>query len=638
MLRFGRTHLLGLILVLGLLHGMFYILLVPPWQHYDEPTQFEYAWLLANRSGLPKPGDYDQAMRRAVAVSMLEHNFFRGMSFLPDLNVQDQPIWIGVSQLDDQPFYYLIASLPLRLLSSWDVTRQLYAGRFVSLVLYLISIIVAWGVMKELAPEGHPLRWMVPLSMVLLPGYVDLMTAVNNDVGATMVFSLFLWGGMRMIRQGLSFRRLLWVGSTGLLCCWTKNTVFLALPLLGLVLFIALFRGRWRWVPWAALITAVPVILVSVFSWGDALFWIRGPNILQKNPTRSLFGTAPLGRYVLQMESAPNESWYSVFQLLPTNQASALRGKMVTLGAWIWATKPITNNALILYDGSSYFSQTIKLSTIPTFFTISATLAEDARRTQVILAPAAQGSQDMLTVFYDGLVLVEGARPLDTVPQFDDPAAQKGTWGGQAFTNLLRNASGETAGPGIRPWVEKLSLEISSAMPSPSLVLGSLLDWRGAGWYYRETAQNLLRTFWAKFGWSHVPLILPYTHRPYSFLAVFTLGGLGGAGMALWRRRYALPWNALLFLGIALAGIWGETLVRGIPSLTGDTVLLTGSRYVYAVIIPTLLVLNAGWLEIAYYVERWTRLASGVKFLVHFLLFLSLDIAALISIVHFYSI
>ena len=101
MVRFLRVHSLALILALGLLNGLLYIFFVPPWQHADEPGQFEYAWLVANRSSLPKPGDYDQTMRRAVAISMLEHNFFRGMSFLPDLNVQNEPVWIGISQLEN---------------------------------------------------------------------------------------------------------------------------------------------------------------------------------------------------------------------------------------------------------------------------------------------------------------------------------------------------------------------------------------------------------------------------------------------------------------------------------------------------------------------------------------------------------
>jgi len=315
-----------------------------------------------------------------------------------------------------------------------------------------------------------------------------------------------------------------------------------------------------------------------------------------------------------------------------------LRGKPVTLGAWIWATQPLTLNAFTLYDGSSYFSQAVQIGTAPKFFTISTTLAEDANRVRVILATGRKQNQDILTVFYDGLVMVAGVRPLELLPQFDDATARQGMWAGQAFTNLLRNASGEVAGPGIRPWVEKIIPELFPVLvPSPSLMLGSLLDWRSAGWYYRVAAQNLLRTFWAKFGWGNVALILPLTHQPYFILAIFTLAGLGGAGLAVWRRRFSLPWNILLFLGIALAGLWALTFLRGIYSLT-KIYQIPVARYVYPVIIPALLVMNVGWLEIAHFPERWMRPAPRAKFLVHFLLFLCLDIAALLSIVHFYSI
>ncbi len=466
MIRILRMHQLKLILALGLLHGLLYVFLVPPWQHYDEPTHFEYAWLLANHSGLPKPGDYDQTMRRAVAVSMVDHNFFRGMTFLPDLNVQNEPIWIGLSQLGDPPLYYLLASLPLRLLTSSDVTRQLYAGRLVSLGLYLVSILAAWGVMKELVPEGNPLRWMVPVSMVLLPGYTDLMTAMNNDVGAIMLFSLFLWGSVRMIRRGFSILRLLWVGSTAVLCYLTKNTVILALPLLGLALLFSLFRSRWRWVPWATLAAAVLVILFSAFLWGDALFWMHSSNTLQENPLRGLSADAPLGKYVLQSEIAPNGPSPEIFQLVPTNQVNRLKGKTVTLGGWIWASQPLTMNAFTLFDGKSYYSQQFQVGTSPMFVALSVTLAPDANRAWVSLSPAIQAGQEKLTVFYDGLVLVEGAYPLETAPQFDDSAAQKGVWGGQAFTNLLRNASGEAAGPGFRPWVQKIGQKFGGKFSS----------------------------------------------------------------------------------------------------------------------------------------------------------------------------
>lgn len=636
MVRLFQSHPLRLILVVGLLHGLLYVFLVPPWQHYDEPAHFEYAWLLANHPGLPKPGDYDQTMRHAVAISMIEHNFFHNLDFLPDLESKTEPIWIGISQLDDPPFYYLLVSLPLRLLSSWDVTWQLYAGRLVSLGLYLGTIAVAWGIIGELVPVGHPLQWIIPISMAILPGYTDLMTSVNNDVGATIFFSIFLWGSVRMIQKGFSLWSLLWVISAALLCYWTKNTVLLALPLLGLVMLFSLFRVRWRWVPWVLLITAVPVILIAAFSWGDALLWIRSPDSYQADPTRGFSAQAPLGKYVMQMEVAPNVPTSEIFQLLPEEQVNALRGKTVTLGAWIWATQPLTINALTLFDGQQSFSQAIQIDTSPAFFAFSVVVARDASHARVILAPGNTGTLEASTIFYDGLVLVEGARPLDATPQFNDSSAQQGTWGGLAFTNLLRNASGEIPGPGIRLWPEKYRPKFLFTF-SPELVLGSLLDWRGASWYYQVTAQTLLQTFWARFGWGHIPLSLPFTSQPYFLLEILTLVGLGGAVIGLWHWRFSLPWNVLLFLAIAMVGIWGQTVLRGTHSLIYSWVFIPGARYTYPVIIPALLVLNAGWLEIGRYLSHRIRLATAAKYFVYFLFFLALDLAALLTIIHYYN-
>ncbi|MCK4899970.1 MAG: hypothetical protein KAS38_14415, partial [Anaerolineales bacterium] len=68
--------ILGIVLMVGLIHGLIYIFIMPPWQHYDEPNHFEYAWLIANRETLPNTGDYDQSMHKSVAASMIEHNFF----------------------------------------------------------------------------------------------------------------------------------------------------------------------------------------------------------------------------------------------------------------------------------------------------------------------------------------------------------------------------------------------------------------------------------------------------------------------------------------------------------------------------------------------------------------------------------
>jgi hypothetical protein len=127
---------LGVMLFITILNGLIFTFIVPPWQHYDEPTNFEYAWLIANKPGLPNPGDYDTAMRRQVAASMIENGFYAKGSE-PDLDAMEDPVWIGTSQLEDRPFTYWLFSLPLRLFRSRSVTNQLYLGRLVSIIFYV---------------------------------------------------------------------------------------------------------------------------------------------------------------------------------------------------------------------------------------------------------------------------------------------------------------------------------------------------------------------------------------------------------------------------------------------------------------------------------------------------------------------
>ncbi|MBE3039175.1 MAG: DUF2142 domain-containing protein [Chloroflexi bacterium] len=630
----SRLGLLAAILLVGLIHGLLYVFLMPPWQHYDEPSHFEYVWLIANRPGLPKPGDYDQDMRRQVAASMLEHGFYGDLDSPPNLN--DEAVYIGYAQLDDPPFYYLLASLPVRLLHGQSVTVQLYAARLVSLCLYLATILISWGMLGELVAAGHPLRWMVPITLALLPGFTDLMTAVNNDVGAVAAFSLFLWASVRLVRRGSSFFSLVFVFGAASLCYWMKNSVWLALPLLPVVLLFALLRGRWRLLAWALFLATVGIGLGAVFLWGDAALWYR--RTLQTAPTRVVNSLAPLGEHALQLDLSLQKSNPAILQPLPPETVRDLRNAPVTFGAWIWSSQPMRAQmpGLSCDCGGQLqvFTREIQVGTEPRFYMLTATLPANARYVWVALTPPADMEEVQGTVFYDGLVLVKGERLAHDPPRFEDANGERGVWGEQPFANLLRNSSAEQAGPGVQSWANEIGTKILPAWPPsfPSDILVSLLDWKGAGWYYWESGTNMLRTFWAKFGWGHVPLA---GSKPYRVLAVVTLLGMAGAGWATWRRRHALPWEVLLLLGLALLGIWVPAILRGIGSLFGWA-FIPSARYAYSVIIPTLLVLNVGWLEILRLLGRWLRMAPKVQIAAYLLFFVALDALSILTITRFY--
>ncbi len=274
--RLTKEHqVLGLMLLLGLLIGLTFIYVVPPWQHYDEPTQFEFAWLIANQSGLPERGDYDQSMRREVAASMVERDFFRDLGIKPNLLSLSKPIWIGISQIGSQPLYYWIIALPLRLFNTADVTLQLFFARYTSLMLYLATIIAAYGIAVELTPKRHPLRWLLPLSILMLPSLVDILTAVNDDVGATAFFSLFLWAGIRLIIRGFNWLRLGILVLLGVICFYTKTTVMVAVILVLIPVVFSIIKGSKRRYVWLTFGGAVVLLGLSFIAWGDAANWYK---------------------------------------------------------------------------------------------------------------------------------------------------------------------------------------------------------------------------------------------------------------------------------------------------------------------------------------------------------------------------
>lgn len=631
------------VLVLGLLNGLLYVFTVPPWQHYDEPNHFEYVWLVAQRGSIPQPGEFDPTMRRAVAESMIEHGFYAPLGFFPDLNAPDGEIWIGqYPQTGDPPLYYLWAALPVKLLQNRaTVTAQLYAARLASLVLFLLTLVAARGITAELTPPGHPLRILAPLCLALLPAFVDLMTAVNNDVAAVAVFSWFLWGATRLIQRGLNWLDIFWSLAFALLGLVTRQTAYFAILLWPLAVVLAWCqkasqaRRRLAWAMGGLVFVAG---VGALFSWGDAALWYR--ETLQAEPDRLESAQSPHGDYIFNLSTSAGETPGRLMQILPIDRATLLAGKQVTMGAWMWADRPFEARSpeIYLYAKGKGYSRPISLTTQPQFFAFTTRLGRDTRRAWVVLAPATGPQAETVQIYFDGIVLAEGAFPLDQAPVYESPESNTGLWGGVEFTNLLRNGSAEAAGPRVRPWLDGLGERLlpGTGFERLSLTLYSLLDRPAVGWYYLNTFKNLGRTFWAVFGWNGV--YLPGS-KPYRPLAWITVLGLAGALLAGWRYRRRLPWAAITLFAVALVAVWGFALLRGSNYVFLRTGFLPAARYVYPVVIPAMLAFVGGWvfileLTLGSWLRKWGNPGSAwLAYLPLGLFFLGLNIYCLISMV-----
>ena len=622
-------QVLGLMLLLGLFLGLTFIYLIPPWQHYDEPTQFEFAWLIANRHGLPDKGEFDQSMRREVAASMIENDFFRDIGSEPNLLSIAKPIWIGISQTGSQPLYYWLAGLPLRIIETADVAFQLYAIRYFSLLLFLVTIIAAYGVAVELTPKKHPLRWLLPFSILMLPSFVDIVTAGNDDVGAVAFFSLFLWAGVRLIIKGFNWLRLLVFIIFAVICLFTKNTVTVAVILIPIPVLFSLFRGKSRKYVWITLTMSILILLFSIVTWRDAAYWYRlsSPSL----STRTIDFRAHLGDNVFRMNLTPDLPNPEITQLLTSSDGAELNNSTFTMGAWIWADIPITVRTPQLMVNDEVFFEEVELNTEPKFFSFNGTIESSNSPVRLVISPHHTPVDQSITVYYDGIVLVDSNLPNDVSPEFNDVNGVEGVWGGKPFVNLVRNSSAESSWPWIRPWFDQALLNRFPV--KPSLILGFLLDPSPNRIYYQAMIKSLTQTFWAKFGWGHV-VIMGY--RPYTFLALVTLLGCIGALYAFWRRRDRILWDVVFFLGVASLIVWGSAMARGLSSILQGSYFIPVARYAYPAIIPTMLFLNLGWLELILGFERHLRVPSKVSYTLLVLFFIVLNGISFFSIYSYY--
>lgn len=583
--------MLTLLVILGAIHGAIYLLVVPPWQHYDEPGHFEYVWLIANEPSFPQKGDHNEEMLRELVRSMDLYGFYGGHP-LPhwDWSLDELKQLIGISQVGDPPVYYWITALPLRVIHFPDITTQLYIARGMSLLLYLVTIVSAWGVMNELLSNSkHPLSWMVPAFLVALPGLVDIMTAVNNDVGAVAFFSLFLWGGVRMIKRGFSIPGAMWlIVSTGL-CWWTKNTTLVVLPLAVFALLLSLINARRRILVWVVPALGCILLAVVVMRWGDAAMWYRYTP--QDYPTRASPNNTPLGERAIRLTNNPTNGGGAIRQTIPPDVVLRIRGKRVTLGAWIWANSEgkVATPIFRTYEQNRAYFNEIEVGTAPEFHAFSFTVPSDTTAANVLLSGQGRSMSMPNNIYYDGLVLIEGKWPEKQAPVFQDVDGKSGIWGGKSFDNLIRNASAEEAQPWIYPWMDFLSEKWFSI--TPSNLITSIFDQKGSRWYYDVAFQNLFRTFWAKFGWGNVSLI---GNKPYRLLGAATAMGILGAVYVLISYRSKVSMNELLFLGIAMSGVWIPTVIRGVPTLF-TRLFIPAARYSYPAIIPVALLLVTGW-------------------------------------------
>jgi hypothetical protein len=603
--------------------GLVYVFLIPPWQHNDEPGNFEYAWLIANSERWPQPKQYDPSMRRELAASMYEHGFFRDLDGYSYLLSTYEPVWIGISQIDGLPIYFYLASLPLRLVRGTDIVFQMYLCRLVSWLLYLMTVGFALAASQELFND-RLLTWLPPLLMAALPGFVNYMTAVNDDVGATAFATLFIWMSIRAIRRGLTVFTLIGLIWSATLCYYTKRTAWVVLPFAPLIVLLALFRGHRKWI-WLGVAGLAALAVGFSFSWSQSAPAYYYAVLNRSLPERIAHEKAPAGEAVIRYRIGVG----NVYQTLDAADAARLSGETVTLGFWAWADQPTTISALQLQvNGEDILKgEAISLTQQPTFYAYRGRIKSDAQKVVLMVAT---GWREMENAFYlDCLVLGTGDLSAAPAPLPQDADCRRVQWGNSLIENPVKNASGERGWLMLKPMAAQF---MDQAFQFSVANLWAVFDLQATGGYFNTTISHLFRTFWGVFGFSRgIPLLGNKPYRPFIALTVLAVLGIL---IALWKDRRKMQGSLVLLLGGMTLAALIMTLFRGAGNWY-NYIFTPTARYFLPMTLPVAFFLSVGWV---YALRFATVNRVNNKILAGFfsLLLLGLNLWAYFSIISYH--
>ena len=238
-----KRKTLALLFALSLTRGILYSAVTPSWQAPDEPGHFLYAAFLVRYHRFPTRQDVaaEEWLQTQVYVSMQESGFWarRAHTLAPPALEEEYRAAVG-----HPPLYYLLGAFLLVPFSRCDLVTQLHVLRLESVLLGTLTVLVAYLTAQALFPEDASWQLAVPAFVAFLPMHAFITSSVNNDSLAELLASLVIYSLLRILKGGLSWRRVVSVAcllASGLL---TKRTTTFAIPLAALTILLYCLRTK----------------------------------------------------------------------------------------------------------------------------------------------------------------------------------------------------------------------------------------------------------------------------------------------------------------------------------------------------------------------------------------------------------
>src|SRR5919108_2574884 len=240
-----------------------WILVLPPFQGPDEESHFAYVQYLAETgktparnagSGRSYSTEEGEAMKWANLLVLrgvlgarpewapaAEQRWHEFEASLPPETSSDGDGPNAAGQ--NPPLYYALETIPYHLAPGGSFFNRFYVTRFASAVFYVAAVVFMWLIASELFRPVWA-RTLATAVFGLHPKLAMLGALVNPDTLLVLIWTVFIYIGLRIVRRGPSLRRLVGAGAAAAASVLTHGRGLAILPALLVLLAIAYLRWR----------------------------------------------------------------------------------------------------------------------------------------------------------------------------------------------------------------------------------------------------------------------------------------------------------------------------------------------------------------------------------------------------------
>ncbi|MGB2896346.1 MAG: glycosyltransferase family 39 protein [Anaerolineales bacterium] len=281
------------LLAFAFLHGVWYAIIVHPWQAPDEYLHYEYTRLIDTERTLDLWAEHRTSdIQRPVADSMwtFQHYRYRLIPTPPEAEFRTYRTPLGSTNFTPQPPLYYLLSLPIYwLMRTRSVLVQLYILRLFSVLLLCLTVWITYRLAKLIFSTEKD-SWFVlfPAAFAaILPQYTFISASYNNDNLAPPLIAASLYALIKGYKEESKPGWLILAAVFGLLAITAKRTSVAILPILGLALiFYALrwLRSGNRWVR----IIAIAILVGTALLFVATILFLLHPPVLPPDLARHL--------------------------------------------------------------------------------------------------------------------------------------------------------------------------------------------------------------------------------------------------------------------------------------------------------------------------------------------------------------